>query len=124
MIIPGTFPDLSKFEIEDQDTNIFTVVEIMPSFPGGDETRIHFLQNNIIYPQLAKESGIQGTVYLTFVVDKDGSISDVYILKGIGGGCDEEAVRIVKQMPKWKPAYQNGKPVRVLFHMPIRFTLN
>lgn len=124
MIIPGAFPNLMKFEPEYQDTNIYSVVEIMPSFPGGDDARIHFLATNMIYPKAAKEKGIQGTVYITFVVEKDGSVSDVSVLRGIGGGCDEEAVRIVKQLPKWTPAYQNGKPVRVQFFMPIRFSLN
>ena len=74
--------------------------------------------------KIAKEKGIQGTVYVTFVVDTDGSITDVRVLRGIGGGCDEEAVRVVQLMPKWKPGYQDGKPVRVQFNMPLRFTLN
>jgi TonB family protein len=120
--MPGAFPELNKFSNEPFDTIVFTVVEIMPSFPGGDDARIRFLENNIIYPQYAKEHGILGTVYVTFVVNKDGSVSDVYILRGIGGGCDEEAVRVVKQMPKWNPGYQSGKPVRVQFNMPVRFT--
>jgi protein TonB len=124
MNIPGTFPDLSKFLIEYTDSTVYTLTEIMPSFPGGDDARIKFLIYNIIYPQYAKEHGIQGTVYINFIVNTDGSVTDVNILRGIGGGCDEEAVRIVKQMPKWSPAYQSGKPVRVLFNMPVRFTLN
>jgi len=72
---------------------------------------------------LARESGIEGTVYVTFVVEKDGSITDVRVLRGIGGGCDKEAIRVVKEMPKWDPGKQRGKPVRVQFNMPIRFTL-
>ncbi|MEI6766336.1 MAG: energy transducer TonB [Bacteroidota bacterium] len=106
------------------ETPIFTVVEEMPSFPGGDESRIKFLQENIKYPQMARESGIQGTVYVTFVVNENGQVTDVKVLRGIGGGCDEEAVRVVKMMPPWNAGKQSGKPVRVQFNMPIRFTLN
>ena len=105
-------------------TPIFTVVEEMPTFPGGDESRIKFLTENIKYPQMAKESGIQGTVYVTFVIDERGRVADVKVLRGIGGGCDEEAVRVVKMMPPWNPGKQSGKPVRVQFNMPIKFTLN
>ncbi len=117
--------DNSKNIIEEVvETPIFTVVEEMPSFPGGDEARIKFLTENIKYPQMAKESGISGTVYVTFVVDEKGRVADVRVLRGIGGGCDEEAVRVVKLMPPWNSGKQSGKAVRVQFNMPIRFTLN
>ncbi len=106
-----------------EELEIFTVVESMPEYIGGDEARMSFLQENIKYPQLARESGIQGTVFVTFVVETNGSVTDVRVLRGIGGGCDEEAVRVVKIMPKWKPGMQRSKPVRVQFTMPIRFTL-
>lgn len=106
------------------ETPIFTVVEEMPTFPGGDESRIKFLTENIKYPQMAKESGIQGTVYVTFVIDERGRVADVKVLRGIGGGCDEEAIRVVKMMPPWNAGKQSGKPVRVQFNMPIKFTLN
>jgi len=102
---------------------IFTVVEESPSFAGGEESRIKFLQQNISYPQVAKEAGIQGTVFVTFVVEVDGSVSDVKVLRGIGGGCDEEAIRVVRSMPKWSPGKQRGRPVRVQFNMPIKFIL-
>jgi protein TonB len=105
------------------EMEIFTVVEAMPSFPGGDAARMKFLQDNIKYPQMARESGIQGTVYVTFVVEPNGSVSDVRVLRGIGGGCDEEAVRVIQSMPRWEPGKQRGKPVRVQFNMPIKFTL-
>ena len=72
---------------------------------------------------MAKESGIQGMVYVTFVVERDGSITDVRVLRGIGGGCDEEAIRVVSAMPKWTPGKQRGKPVRVQYNLPVRFTL-
>lgn len=110
-------------EKEVEETEIFTVVEESPSFPGGDESRIKFLQENIKYPTMARESGIQGTVYVTFVVERGGNVTDVKILRGIGGGCDEEAIRVIKAMPKWNPGKQRGKPVRVQFNMPIKFTL-
>jgi len=110
-------------EKEVEEVEIFTVVEESPGFPGGDEARIKFLQNNIKYPQMARESNIQGTVYVTFVVEKDGKVTDVRVLRGIGGGCDEEAIRVIKAMPKWNAGKQRGKPVRVQFNMPIKFTL-
>ncbi len=102
---------------------IFTVVEEQPGYPGGEEARISFLQQNIKYPEEAKELGIQGKVFVTFVVEVDGSISDVRVLRGIGGGCDEEAIRVVRSMPKWVPGKQRGVPVRVQFNLPIKFTL-
>lgn len=102
---------------------IFTVVEEQPAFPGGDEARIKFLQDNIKYPEEAKELGVQGKVFVTFVVEVDGSITDVKVLRGIGAGCDEEAIRVVKSMPKWVPGKQRGVPVRVQFNLPIKFTL-
>lgn len=111
-------------EEEEEEAQIFTVVESMPDFPGGDEARIRYLNENIKYPQMARESGIQGRVFVTFVVEKDGSVTDVRVLRGIGGGCDEEAIRVIKNMPKWDPGKQRGKPVRVQFNMPILFKLN
>ncbi len=105
------------------EEEIFMIVEQEPAYQGGDEARLNFLRNNVKYPQMAREAGIQGTVYVGFVVEKDGSIAQVKILRGIGGGCDEEAVRVTKMMPKWKPGKQRGKEVRVSYQMPIKFTL-
>ena len=102
---------------------IFTVVEEQPGYPGGDEARIKYLQENIKYPDEAKELGVQGKVFVTFVVEVDGSISDVRVLRGIGAGCDEEAIRVVRNMPRWVPGKQRGVPVRVQFNLPIKFTL-
>ncbi len=116
-------PVQQEEESEIQEQEIFRVVENAPAFPGGDNARMKFLQDNIKYPAMARESGIQGTVYVTFVVERSGAVTDVKILRGIGGGCDEEAVRVVKNMPKWEPGKQRGKPVRVQFNMPIKFTL-
>lgn len=111
-------------EEEEEEAQIFTVVESMPTFPGGDVARIKYLNANIKYPTIARESGIQGRVFVTFVVETDGRVTDVKILRGIGGGCDEEAVRVIKNMPKWVPGKQRGKAVRVQFNMPILFKLN
>lgn len=105
------------------EEQIFLVVEEMPSFPGGEGEMYKYIGKNIEYPRMAKESGISGRVFVTFVVEKDGSVTDVKVLRGIGGGCDEEAVRVIKSMPKWKPGKQRGKPVRVQYRMPIKFTL-
>ncbi|MDZ7742346.1 MAG: energy transducer TonB [Bacteroidota bacterium] len=110
-------------EEEAEEAEIFSVVESMPEFPGGQTALFKFLQQNIDYPEIAKESGIQGRVFVTFVVETDGSVTDVRILRGIGGGCDEEALRVVKSMPKWNPGKQRGKPVRVQFNLPVKFTL-
>ncbi len=103
---------------------ILTIVEQMPSFPGGEPAKLTFLANNLHYPELAQESGIRGTVYLRFIVKADGSVTDIKIIRGIGGGCDEEAIRVVKLMPKWVPGKQKGKNVDVLFTMPISFVLS
>jgi len=110
-------------EEEIVEEKIFLVVEQMPSFPGGEAKMYGYIGKNIEYPRIAKESGISGRVFVTFVVEKDGTVTDVQILRGIGGGCDEEAVRVIKSMPKWKPGKQRGKPVRVQYRMPIKFTL-
>ncbi len=110
-------------EEEFVEAEIFTIVEEQPSFPGGEAALMEYLGKNISYPPMAKESGIQGTVFVTFVVEPNGSVTNVKILRGIGGGCDEEAVRVVKNMPTWKPGKQRGKPVRVQFNLPIKFVL-
>jgi periplasmic protein TonB len=117
-------PIIFEEEEEIAEDVIFTVVEDQPEFPGGEAARQQFLSDNLRYPQMAREAGIQGTVFVTFVVEIDGSVTDVRIVRGIGGGCDEEAVRVVKMMPNWEPGRQRGQPVRVQFVMPIRFRLN
>jgi periplasmic protein TonB len=102
---------------------IFTIVEQMPEFQGGEEKLREFLSKNIKYPAMARENGISGTVYITFVVEGDGRITDVKSLRGLGGGLTEEALRVVKMMPNWTSGKQNGKPVRVQFTLPVKFTL-
>jgi len=108
-------------EVEEQ--KIFLVVEEMPKFPGGEAEMYKFIGSIIEYPRLAKETGISGRVFVTFVVERDGKVTDVQILRGIGGGCDEEAIRVIQAMPRWSPGKQRGKPVRVQYRMPIKFTL-
>jgi protein TonB len=106
------------------EAEIFSVVEDNPIFPGGDEGRMKYLSENLKYPQMARESNIDGTVYIEFIVEKDGSISKPTIKRDIGGGCGDEALRVAKSMPKWTPGKQRGKPVRTQFVMPIKFVLN
>ncbi|TWV99754.1 energy transducer TonB [Chitinophaga pinensis] len=108
----------------EEKTTIFTFVEIMPSFPGGEEALSKFLQKNLRYPRLAQETGIEGKVFVQFVVNTDGRISDVQTVGATkGGGLEEEAVRVVKMMPNWKPGKQNREPVMVRFNLPIGFHL-
>ncbi|GCD78092.1 cell envelope biogenesis protein TonB [Thermaurantimonas aggregans] len=109
---------------EDESENVlFAVVEIKPEFPGGREALMRYLAENIKYPQIARELNIQGVVIVQFTVDKSGQIRDVEIARGIGGGCDEEALRVVKNMPAWSPGRQNNRPVNVRYALPIRFAL-
>jgi TonB family protein len=111
-------------EIIDSMTNqIFTSVEVVPEFPGGLDALSDFLNTHIKYPNDARTNHIQGTVILSFVVDIDGSLSDIKVVKGIGWGCDEEAIRVLKSSPRWKPGTQQGKPVRVQYSLPINFSL-
>lgn len=114
-------PVREEEEVVEQE--IFTVVESMPEFPGGAGKMMEFIAKNIKYPAMARESGIQGRVFVNFVVEPNGSVSNVKVLRGIGGGCDEEAIRVVESMPKWTPGRQRGKAVRVSFNLPVRFTL-
>jgi protein TonB len=118
-----TVVEIVQREEEVVEEQIFTIVEEMPEFPGGEAELFKYLGKSIKYPQMAADAGISGVVYVTFVVDKDGKIRDVKVLRGIGGGCDEEAVRVVKAMPPWKPGKQRGKAVQVQYNLPIRFTL-
>lgn len=102
---------------------VITIPDKNPEFPGGLGEMYQFLHDNIRYPQAAIDLGISGTVFVNFVVEKDGSITSVHVLRGIGGGCDEEAIRVVQQMHKWNPGFKDGKRVRVSFNIPVKFTL-
>lgn len=98
-------------------------VENQPEFTGGETELFKYLAANLKYPRAAVEANIQGTVYITFIVEENGSISNVIPARTIGGGCDEEAVRVIKNMPRWKPGKQYGRPVRVRFNIPVKFSL-
>lgn len=105
------------------NSEVFTTVEHNPEFPGGISNMYRYIGENIMYPSAAQKANIFGKVFLKFIVEADGSIGEIQTLKGIGGGCDEEAIRVISQMPKWQPGIQNGKPVRVYYTMPINFRL-
>lgn len=113
----------TKKEVEEEDTQVFFIVEDMPEFPGGELALRQFIANSIKYPVIAQENGIQGRVYVTFVVDADGSVSDPRIARGVDPSLDKEALRVVSMLPKWKPGQQRGKPVRVSYTVPINFQL-
>ena len=113
--------EVQEEEVVEQE--IFQIVEEMPAYPGGEAKLMEYVAKNIKYPQIARETGIQGRVFVGFVVEPDGSVSNVKVLRGIGGGCDEEAMRVVKSMPKWKPGKQRGKAVRVSYMLPVNFKL-
>jgi TonB family protein len=111
-------------EEKNADDVIFTVVETAPEFKGGTTALISFLQEKLVYPETAKEAKTAGTVYVSFVVDTDGSITDTKILRGVSQELDEEALRVVNLMPNWNPGTQRGQAVKVQFNMPIRFVLD
>lgn len=121
MMTLGAQAQVQKGNTAPQD--VFDVVEEMPQYPGGMQAMLSFLQENITYPKDAQEKKISGRVLVTFVVEKDGSISNVETVKSVFPSLDEEAVRIVKAMPNWKPGKQNGKVVRVKYTLPISFSL-
>lgn len=113
------------FEVEEEvvEEEIFTIVEDMPEFPGGIQALYKYLGENVKYPQAAKANGISGKVFVNFTVEKDGSITDVKIIRGVHELLDKEAIRVVKSFPKWKPGKQRGKAVRVSYNIPISFVL-
>lgn len=108
---------------EEEDNVVFQVVEKMPSFPGGDSQLFKFLNDNVKYPVIAQENGVQGRVICQFVVNRDGSIVDVEVVRSVDASLDKEAIRVIKSMPKWSPGQQRGKPVRVKYTLPVNFKL-
>jgi protein TonB len=110
--------------VGDEDLNQpFTIVEQMPEFPGGEKALLTYLRDNIRYPAMAKENDIEGTVYVQFVIERDGSVSGAKVAKGADRMLNEEALRVVSAMPKWKPGKQRGQEVRVQYVVPIKFIL-
>ena len=117
---------VKKAPVKNQDISgeeIFFIVEEMPDFPGGDTALRQFIANSVDYPKIAVEKGIQGKVYVTFVVTKDGSVANATIARGVDPSLDKEALRVVNSLPKWKPGKQRGKPVNVSYTVPINFQL-
>ena len=110
-------------QAEPEPEKVFDMVEQMPTFPGGQQELMSYLGKNIKYPTIAQENGTQGRVIIQFVVERDGSITDVRVARGVDPYLDKEAVRVVKSMPKWIPGKQNGKAVRVKFTVPVMFRL-
>ncbi len=121
---------------EVEEEQIFTIVEQMPAYPGceglpsedarkkcSDEKLFAYLGKSIKYPQMAQEAGVSGTVYVTYVIDKDGKPTDIKVLRGVGAGLDEEAIRVIKAMPAWSPGKQRGRAVQVRYNLPVKFTL-
>lgn len=115
--------DVADLKVVEEEEKPLTFVEQQPEFPGGVDALMKYLRDAIRYPSIASEMGISGKVTVQFVVDKRGKIGNIKVLRGIGGGCDEEAERVVKAMPPWKPGRQNGKEVSVYFTLPISFQL-
>jgi protein TonB len=118
--------DMTQFEMGSEEPESDVVIEIpdvKPEFPGGLEEMYKFLRDNIKYPQISKSAGVSGTVYIKFVVERDGSISNIEILRGVSTDIDAEALRVMNKMPNWNPGLKNGKLIRSRFNMPIRFTL-
>lgn len=115
------FEEAPEEEVADE---IFEIVEVSPTPPGGMRGFYKFIGKSINYPNQARRMGIEGKVYVRFVVDKDGTLTNIEAVKGIGGGCKEEAVRVLKSAPKWQPGKQRGRPVKVRMILPITFKLN
>jgi periplasmic protein TonB len=104
-------------------SGIATVIDVYPRFPGGDEARLAFLKQNVRYPKTALMAGVQGVVVVVFIIERDGTLSNIQIERGVGGGCDEESVRVVKIMPRWEPGKRQGRAVRVMVRMPVVFRI-
>ena len=111
----------AQVEVFDDNEPIFVVAEESPEFPGGDTALYAFLGENLKYPNT--EADFQGNIFLTFIVEKDGSLTDIKVIRGLSAPFDEEAIRVVKLMPKWKPAKQRGKQVRFQYVLPIKFQI-
>lgn len=121
-LIAQTHEDILKEEIP-SEPEIYKIVDQNPEFPGGMDSLFRFLAENIIYPEKAQLRGIQGRVVLMFIVNESGVISNIEVVNDVAGGCSEEAVRVVKKMPKWIPGKEDGKEVKVYYTLPIKFTL-
>ncbi|NPA36411.1 MAG: energy transducer TonB [Chlorobi bacterium] len=117
------FSNVVDDEEEEEDAPVFFIVEEMPEFPGGETALHQYIAKSIKYPVIAQENGIQGRVYVSFVINAKGEVTDIKIARGVDPALDKEAIRVIKNMPKWKPGKQRGKPVKVSFTVPINFVL-
>ncbi|MDR2928830.1 MAG: energy transducer TonB [Cytophagaceae bacterium] len=115
--------DMGNEEEDRQDTEVFVIVEEMPEFPGGDEALTRYLASSMKYPVIAQENGIQGRVYVQFVINQNGEVTNAVVVRGVDSSLDREALRVVQAMPKWKPGKQRNRPVRVSYTVPINFVL-
>lgn len=122
-LIPSMIFAQQNAATADTTKPLFTYVDPMPDFPGGQAKLMKFIQHNLRYPPEARERNIQGSVLTQFIVKADGTLTDFQVIRSLGGGCDEEALRVLQMMPKWIPGKQNGKPMDVYFKMPITFRL-
>lgn len=122
-ILSAQTEDKGKRSSINSEDEVFVVAEQYPEFAGGEKARMKFLVSNIVYPKQARDSKIEGKVIVSFIVEKDGSITNVEVLRSAHPLLDAEAIRVTKLMPKWKPGKQKGKPVRCKFSMPIAFKL-
>jgi len=123
-ISPAVKANIGEIVGNDADEKVFIVVERMPEFPGGTQALVNFLKENVHYPEDARKAKIEGKTICQFIVDKDGSITDVQVAKSSGNASlDDEALRVIRKMPRWKPGAQKGKPVRVKYTIPINFAL-
>lgn len=116
----GSFAQESE-EVLTDSSKVFTICQEQPEFRGGEEALHEFIQEHLNYPEMARNAGISGRVYVSFIVEKTGSLSDIHVTRGIGGGCDQEAVRVVESMPKWIAGKNSGETVRVRMNLPIEF---
>jgi protein TonB len=115
--------EVTRIEEFTDENNVLLYAEKMPEFPGGQSSMMDFIRENLRYPEMAKENGVQGKVICSFIVGKDGVVYGESILRGIGNGCDQEALRVIRKMPRWMPGMQNGIPVNVKYNLPINFKL-
>ena len=124
-IEPGEDQSVAIIEVPDATSldQVFNVVEVQPSYPGGQEAWMKYLKTTLKYPQQAKQKGIQGAVFISFVVDKSGELRDMQVIKGVGHGCDEEALRVLMESKKWNPGVQSGQAVSARMQFRIVFKL-
>ncbi len=121
--LPAWEPIIAPDIPAEDDIPLLDFAPVMPTFPGGDAALLRYIRSNFVYPVYARERGITGIVYVNFIVEADGSISNVNLIRGIGFGCDEEALRVIGNMPKWNPGMQGNRAVRVNMNLPVRLQL-